>query len=160
MIVSVSDSGEFLYGALVSASVMAAVNTADSHASLVALSTLVILGVYWLAHVYIAAQARPHEDSPDEQRHLVRRLRDAGRHEASILKGGLPAVVVYAVAVAAGVDSSNAATTAVWLSVLLLVAGGFLTARRSGLHGLRAIADAVAAGVLGLMVIAAKTLVH
>lgn len=160
MIVSVSDSGEFLYGALVSASVMAAVNTAGSHASFVALSTLIILGVYWLAHVYIAAQARPDEDAVAETGHLRRRLRAVAGNETSILKGGLPAVGVYAIAMVVGLSSADAATTAVWLSVLLLVCGGWLTARRSGLRGFAAIADAAAAGALGLVVIAAKTLVH
>jgi hypothetical protein len=57
-------------------------------------------------------------------------------------------------------SSADAATTAVWLSVLLLSAAGWATARRSGLHGLAALVDAVAAGALGLVVIAAKTLLH
>jgi hypothetical protein len=160
LIGSVSDSGEFLYGALISASVMAAVNTAGGHASFVALSALLVLGVYWLAHVYIAAQADPADQTGSEISRVGERLRAAAGHEASILKGGLPAVAVYAIALTSGMSTSDAATTAVLLSVLLLTAAGWITARRSGLHGRAALVDALAAGALGLVVIAAKTLLH
>jgi hypothetical protein len=160
LIGSVSDSGEFLYGALISASVMAAVNTDGAHASFVALSALLVLCVYWLAHVYINAQAGLADQADSAVSNFVGRLRAAAGHEASVLKGGVPAVAVYGIALTFGMSSADAATTAVWLSVALLSAAGWTTARRAGLHGVAAVLDALAAAVLGLVVIAAKTLLH
>jgi hypothetical protein len=149
------DPAGLLYGALIAASVLA---TASAHVEdfpFIALATAFVLGVYWLAHVYVAAQAL-HQG----RRSFLRRLADVAGHEASLLKGGLPAIVVYVVLDVLGLSTRSAAAYAVYFSVAVLVYVGYLTAVRADRHGWASVLDAAAAGGLGVIVIIAKTLLH
>lgn len=153
----IADAGALLYGALIAASVLA---TASAHAedfTYVALATLLVLGVYWLAHVYVAAQRMQYGG---DDRLLHRRLGHSGREELSIIQGGLPAVVVFWVTELAGASVGTAAAVAVYFSVAMLVGAGYLLARRAGRRGWPAVLDAVVAGLLGVVVIIAKALLH
>ena len=149
------DPAGLLYGALIAASVLA---TASAHVEdfrYVALATGFVLGVYWLAHVYVAAQALH-----TSRRSFPRRLADVAAHESSLLKGGLPAIVVYVALDVLGVSTQDAAAYAVYFSVAMLVYVGYLTALRAGRHGWASVVDAAAAGGFGVLVILAKTLLH
>lgn len=150
------DPAGLLYGALVAASVL---GTAATHGDYgyVALATLLVLGVYWLAHVYIEAQAlQIHGDA----RRYVGLLRHTAVREASVIQGGFPAIAVYVVTNALGADTKTAAATAVYFSVGVLFVVGYVTARHAGRHGVAAWVDAVAAALLGVAVIVAKALLH
>ena len=153
----VTDPGALLYGALVAASVLA---TASAHAedfTYVAVATLMVLGVYWLAHVYVEAQRL--QLSGDE-RLLHHRLRHTARRELSIIQGGLPAIIVFVVVDVAGASVSNAAAAAVYFSVAVLVGAGYLIARGAGRTGWAVLADSALAGLFGVVVILAKALLH
>jgi hypothetical protein len=155
--VHVTDPGELLYGALIAASVLA---TASAHAedfTYVAVATLMVLGVYWLAHVYVEAQRL--QLSGDE-RLLHHRLRHTARRQLSIVQGGLPAIIVFVVVDLAGASVSNAAAVAVYFSVAVLVGAGYLIARGAGRTGWAALADSALAGLFGVVVILAKALLH
>jgi hypothetical protein len=153
----VEDPGALLYGALVGASVLA---TASAHAeafTYVAVATVLVLGVYWLAHVYVAAQRL--QLSGDDRLFLRRLAHTAGR-ELSIVQGGLPAIAVFVVADRSGASVSDAAAIAVYFSVAVLVGAGYLLARRAGRHGWAAVLDSAAAGLFGVVVIVAKAVLH
>jgi hypothetical protein len=152
-----TDAAGLLYGAIVSASVLGTASVHADHFESVALATAAVLVVYWLAHVYIAAQALSIDG---DRRHVLQRGAAAAGHEAGVLKGGLPAVVVYVVVKLAGLDVDQAAEVAVYFSVALLVGVGYLAAHRSGRSGLAALVDAGVAGLFGLVVVAAKALLH
>jgi hypothetical protein len=153
----VADPGALLYGALVAASVLA---TASAHAedfTYVAGATLLVLGVYWLAHVYVAAQRL---QLSGDDRLLHHRFGHTARRELSIIQGGLPAIVVFVVVDVAGASVSNAAAVAVYFSVAVLVAAGYLLARSTGRRGWAALVDSALAGLFGVVVILAKALLH
>ncbi len=95
-----------------------------------------------------------------DDRLLHRRLGHSGREELSIIQGGLPAIVVFVVTDLAGAAVSTAAAVAVYFSVAVLVGAGYLLARRAGRRGWTAVLDAAAAGLLGVVVIIAKALLH
>jgi hypothetical protein len=152
----VQDPAGLLYGALVAASVL---GTAATHGDFgyVALATGLVLAVYWLAHVYIEAQALQLHGDARRYAHL---LGHTAVREASVIQGGLPAIVVYAVSNVLGATAKEAAAIAVYFSVGVLFVVGFLTARIAGRTGLATWVDAVAASLLGVAVIVAKALLH
>ena len=152
-----TDPAGLLYGAIVSAAVLATVSAHAEGSEFVALATGVVLGVYWMAHVYIDALSRQFDG---DTRHFLLRLRTSSTHETSVLKGGLPAIVVYVGASLAGMDISSAAATAVYFSVALLAAGGYLGAHQAGLRGRAVLLEVAGAASFGLLIVVAKALLH
>ena len=149
-------SGSVLYGALVSASTLVVAGShADDYRS-IAGATAGAVAVFWLAHAYVFAETGYGAARPG----LLERLRDGTGHEFGVLAGGIPAIVVYVLAVLVGMQKTNAATVSVWFSVGLLLAAGWLTAHRAGVRGLAVLVDAVAAGLLGVLVVIGKALLH
>ena len=147
---------ELLYGAIVSAAVLATATHAEG-SQRVAVVTAVVLLIYWCGHVYINALSRQFEG--DRAQFLVR-LRASSRHEIGVLQGGLPAIVVYMVAVAVGAETGTAAAVGVYFSVLMLAGAGYLGARRAGL-GVRAVVlETAGAAAFGVLIVGLKTLLH
>jgi hypothetical protein len=153
----VSDPAGLLYGALVAASVLATASLHTEDFTRIGLSTVAVLVVYWMAHVYVAAQER---QFTGDRRHVFRRLAHAAAAEASVLKGGTPAIVMFGVTFLVGGDAGLAASVATYFSVLILVCAGYLTAWQSGRRGSTAVTDALLAGLLGVVVVVAKSLIH
>ena len=156
-VVTTPDPAALLYGALVAASVLA---TASGHGRAfahVAGATLAVLGIYWLAHVYIAAQTL---QAGGDARHFMHRLAHTSSQEIGVIAGGLPAVVVYLLLDIVGATVETAATAAVWFSVVVLTAAGFVNAQRAGRRGLVGVVDAAAAGGFGVLVILLKAALH
>ncbi len=152
-----TDPAGLLYGAIVSAAVLATVSAHAEGSECVALATAVVLVVYWMAHVYIDALSRQFDG---DSRHFLHRLRTSSAHETSVLKGGLPAIVVYLGADAAGLDIASAAAAAVYFSVVLLAAVGYLGAHQAGLRGRAVLLEVGGAASFGVLIVAAKALLH
>ncbi len=152
-----TDPAGLLYGAIVSAAVLATVSAHAEGSEFVALATAMVLVVYWMAHVYIAALSGQFDG---DTRHFLLRLRTASAHETSVLKGGLPAILVYLVASAAGMAIASAATVAVYFTVVLLAAVGYLGAHKAGLRGRAALLEVAGAASFGVLIVAAKALLH
>lgn len=151
------DPAGLLYGALIAAAVLATASSETDDAGSVALSTLAVLLIYFLAHVYIGAQQL---QFAGDRRQTFLRLQSTARHELSVIYGGLPAIVLYVVVHLAGATSDAAASVAVYFSIAVLVAVGYLAAHRAGRSGRAAALDAVIAGLLGVVVILAKASLH
>lgn len=152
-----ADPGGLLYGALVSASVLITASAHIDDYQHVGLTTLAALVVYWLAHAYVGAQSM---QLAGDSRHIRHRVVAALAHEASVLKGGLPAVAVYVTAVLAGVGNANASSLAAYFSVALMVVAGYLGSHRVGRQGMALALDTSVAALLGLLVIIGKVLLH
>lgn len=151
------DPADLLYGAIVSAAVLATVSAHGDGVRFVAIATGIVLAVYWMAHVYTSALS---EQFGGDQRHLLKRLRTSATHEASVLMGGLPAILVYVLAGIAGAGPSTAANVALYFSVALLIAAGYVGAHQAGLTGRAVVAEAAGAGLFGVLIVVAKTLLH
>ena len=152
-----TDPAGLLYGAIVSAAVLATVSAHAEGPGFVAAATAVVLVVYWMAHVYIDALSRQFDG---DSRHFLLRLRTSSGHETSVLKGGVPALVVFLGASVAGLDVGSAAATAVYFSVVLLSAVGYLGAHQAGLRGRAVLLEVAGAASFGLVIVAAKSLLH
>ncbi len=152
-----TDPGGLLYGAIVTAAVLAAVSAHDDDSTRVVLTTAVFLVVYWMAHIYISTLST---QFGGDSRVFLPRLAEAARHETGVLKGGLPALVVYVVSYLVGGDVSDAATVAVSFSVVLLMGFGYLGAHRAGLRGRAMLGEVAAGAFFGVLIVIGKSLLH
>ena len=152
-----SDLPGLLYGAVISASVLATASAHSEQYEYVAIASFAVVAVYWLAHVYIGLHTR-RTDDPEVG--ILHRVAAGARHEASVLKGGVPAVLVYLVGTLFGLGAGTAAAVAVYFSVGLLVCVGYVAAHLAGRTGAAALVDASVAGLFGVAVVALKALLH
>jgi hypothetical protein len=152
-----ADPAGLLYGAIVSAAVLATVSAHADGATFVGVATALVVVVYWMSHVYIDTITRQYEG---DGRHFLSRLGTAAAHESSVLKGGLPAIVVYVAASLAGAEIATAAAAAVYFTVLLLAGVGYLGAHQAGVKGRGLLLEVAGAASFGLLIVAAKTLLH
>ena len=152
-----ADPGGLLYGAIISAGVLVTVSALTEGAERVVITTSTFLVVYWMAHVYIETLSTQFRG---DRNPFARRLQHAAGHEASVLKGGAPAIVVYLVASLLGADPTNAAAAAAYFSVALLVVIGYLGAHQAGVRGWPLLGEVAAAGSFGLLIVAGKAFLH
>ena len=146
-----------LYGVIITGAVMSATaNHAPSTARVVA-AAVFVLGVYWLADVYVRAFADQFQHGRSA---LLRRLNTAARHESWVLLGGAPALLVAMLASLLGADTGLAVGLALWFTVVELGAVGYLAARLVGAGRGTALGESLAAALLGLVMVVAKTFLH
>lgn len=152
-----SSTDDLLYGAIVTAAVLVAAGGHVASAGRVLAVWGVVLSTYWLTHVYVhAARSQFRGDS----RNLLRRSGEAAKTELPIVEGGIPAMLVFLTATACGLDPITAVHVALWFTVLLLGLAGYLGARHAGRSSAAAAGEAAAAALLGVLMVAAKTLLH
>jgi hypothetical protein len=152
-----ADPGGLLYGAIVSAAVLVTLSAHAGENDRVVIVTSGFLIVYWMAHVYIETLSVQYRG---DSRGFLRRVAHAAGSESSVLKGGVPAIVVYTVAALLGADPANAAAAAAYFSVLLLVVIGYLGAHRAGVRGWPLLGEVAAASSFGLLIVLGKVLLH
>ena len=151
------DAAGLLYGAVVSAATLGVL--AGSHESTrVAVATLGVLLVYWSAHVYIHSFSKQLKGVHPGL--FVKRTKDSAREEVGVLVGGLPALAVYVILVAAGVEPPTAGYISLFFVVVLLVTVAYLGALRVGLSHRIALVEAAGAGSFGVAIVLMKALLH
>jgi hypothetical protein len=153
-----ADPAGLLYGAIVTAAVLATVSAHAGEKQHVAVATFVVLVVYWLAHVYVATQAMQYHG---DRRPVHQRLASAAVHETSVLKGGVPALAVYlAAGLLLGLEPGDAAIVALYFSMGFLMLAGYLGAHRAGMRTQQSLLEGAVAGLLGVVAILAKLVLH
>lgn len=151
------DPAGLLYGAIVSAAV---VSTSGEHSDKsldVLLITTSVLVIYWFAHVYIYAVSSQLQGDP---RGLAHRLGSSFVHESSVMFGGIPAIVAFMAAALLGASTLTASNVALYVTIAVLLAVGYLSARRVGMTGWRLFAETAGAGVVGVLIVVLKSLLH
>ena len=151
------DPGGLLYGAVITAGVLAAVSATNSHIHRVALSVGAVVVIYWLAHVYTESQEMLFHG---DHRPLYRRTPHAAAKEVFILVGAVPAVAVYLLLDVLGMTASGAAYWALWFSVAFLAVIGYLGAHRAGMQGWRLLLESAGAASLGVLAVLGKVFLH
>lgn len=153
----VRDIGAPVEGTIVTAAVLA-VTAAHAHEpARVVIACVIVLGIYWLSHVYLHALRDQYNHTAD---HLHVRLgRHAGR-QIGVLLGGVPAVLAFVIGIWLGLDLSAAAYTALGWTVVQLGAIVFTTSRVARLSRRRALGESLVASLFGVVLIVAKVLLH
>ena len=146
-----------LYGAIITGAVMSATANHVPSTARVLVAAVFVLVVYWLADVYVRAFAEPFHNGRSP---LPKRLVAAARHESRVLLGGVPALAMTIVASVLGADTALAVNLALWLTVTELGAVGYLAARYVGSSPRTAVGESLAAALLGVVMVVAKTFLH
>ena len=98
---------------------------------------------------------RPGEGPP-----LRRRLWAAARHEAPILLGGVPLLLLVLILWIAGVSVNGMAAAALGTAIIVLAMEGFLAARQAGVTGWRIPVEALSAAVFGALIALLMAALH
>ncbi|HET8987289.1 MAG TPA: hypothetical protein VFN43_02170 [Humibacillus sp.] len=146
-----------LYGVIITGAVLSATAGHETSARRIVATVLFVLGVYWLADVYVRAFAHQFQDGRDT---LPHRLASAASHESSVLLGGVPALGTFTIATALGASPNTAADIALWLTVVVLGSLAYLAARYAGSTVREATIEAALAGMLGVLMVVSKSLLH
>jgi hypothetical protein len=152
-----ADPAGLLYGAIVSAAALATASIHNDDAARIAIAAAVVLVVYWMADLYVHALSVRFDG---DTRGLIHRLASAAGHKASVLKGGIPGIVTFLGVYLLGEDTTTAAFTALGVSIVLLTVAGYLGARQAGTPGRAAMVEGAGAGLLGVVIVVAKSLLH
>jgi len=156
-IIAQGNPAGLLYGAIITGAVMSATANHAPSTARVVIAAVFVLAVYWLADVYVRAFADQFHNGRSS---LPGRLARASRHESRVLAGGVPAIVVVLVASLLGADTALAVSLALWLTAVELGAVGYLAARHVGASRRAAFGESLAAALLGLVMVLAKTFLH
>jgi hypothetical protein len=152
-----ADAAGLLYGAVVTAAVLAVVSAHATGVGSVLASVVLVLGAYWLAHVYTRALS---ERLAHPNRGLGARIREAAVEEVAVLQGGLPALAAFVVATVLGAGPAAAGTLALWVSVALLAAVGYLAGHAAGVTGWGLVAETLTAALFGVLIVVLKAAMH
>src|SRR5215207_4055095 len=146
---------ELLYGAVVSASILAISSLHGPSSERVAIASLGVCVTYWLAHVdVVGGRFR----DPEHSAHA--RLRRALIGNTEILVGSLPPIVVFVLGQLLGLGISGSAWLALWFTVAMLTGTAAYAAHLAGVRGVDLVVETIAAGAIGVLVIGLKYILH
>jgi hypothetical protein len=152
-----ADPSGLLYGAIVSSAVLVTISAHSSGKEEVVATTTVFLLVYWMAHVYIRTLTTQYRG---DRHAFLTRLGSAARHESSVLKGGVPAILVYTVVALATHDKTTGAMVAAYFSVGLMMGIGYLGAHQAGVRGWPLVGEVAGGAFFGVVIVIGKSLLH
>jgi hypothetical protein len=148
---------DLLYGAVVAGSVFAISSAHAPSSGHVAVVTIVVTAIYWLAHVYVDAVGNRFRDS---DRTMFGRVVESMRDSFEVLVGCVPPIAVFGLARLFGADISMAALIALWFTVAVLVVAGAGAAYLAGVRGWPLVLESAISGLFGVLVILLKYLLH
>jgi len=150
------NTSELIEGAVVVGALLVVASHGSSDTRVLA-TALGVLAIYWLTHAYAHALS----DTLSQRQRLFGLLFNAIRHDSTILAGGLPGLLVFAVALAFGTEfGGTAISVGLWATILFLAGVGFVAGYRMGLRGWRLGLEALLAGSAGAFMLLLKTLLH
>jgi hypothetical protein len=145
-----------IYGTIITAAVLAAGGNALSTVALEA-TVFVTVMVYWLAEQYaVLLGEHTHSGQLPSKAEIVRSMRSSFPMVTSSL---IPLLVLF-VGRVSGLTAFHAAAVAIFATVALLIYHGHAAGREAGLTGAKLLLVTATAGVLGLVMIALKTLLQ
>jgi hypothetical protein len=149
------NTSELIEGAVVVGALLVVASHGTSDTRVVA-TALGVLAIYWLTHAYAHALS----STLSQRQRLFGLLFKAIRHDSTLLVGGLPALLVFAVALTFGAEFGTAVSAGLWATILFLTGVGFVAGYRIGLRGWRLGLEALLAGSAGAFMLLLKTLLH
>lgn len=152
-----SNATAALYGAVVSAGLLSVADEDGTPMTELLLGAAGILVVFWLAHSYThVLGTRPANAAGTLMSHMLQNM----RHEFPLVLGGLPALIVVGVCVAAGVHPETAVSVAILGTGVVLTLGGFVYGRRCGARGWDLARETITGALLGGIVLALEVFSH
>ncbi len=149
--------GGLVYGTILVATLLAAESAAGETYARTVAAVGAALVAYWLTLSYAEyAGERVRRGEPLERDKLI----EAARHEAALLLGAAVPFAALLVMWAAGVKLATAITVAAWFAVGVIVTVEVASGVRAGLRGRELAGQVAIGGLLGLLVLAIRLLLH
>jgi hypothetical protein len=145
-----------IYGTIVAASVVAAAGGHDAQAGAIALTTVLTLLIFWLAHLY----AHVLESRLRDERSQLTTVRTVVVEELAMIEAPAPSIVFLLLGAAGVYSSGLAVNLALGNAVVQLLLWGMLVARRLGRSWPATVVAGVVDASFGLAIIALKALLH
>ena len=155
--IGVRNPSALLYGAIITGTVMSATASHDAGVARILGSVIVVLGIYWMAEVYVRVFTHQLSKGRAGLRH---RIGSSARNELAVLLGGIPAVATMLVLVLVGFSVNTAVNVALWVTVAFLGAIAYLSARHVGTPPRTAFLESLFGAALGVLMVIAKGLLH
>jgi hypothetical protein len=146
-----------VYGTIAVGAVLAAESTRRETFADTFGATLLILGLYWLAHTYATVVGQRLEDRKSLSASGLWR---ALVHEGAIVRGASIPIAALVVLWMAGVALDTAVTAALWTSAVLLVAFEFVATIGSRVSGAQRVAQVLIGVVIGAGVLLVHVVLH
>ncbi len=146
-----------IYGTIAVGAVLAAESTRRETFADTIEATMLILGLYWLAHTYatVVGDRLKTRDSLSASG-----LWRASLHEGAIVKGAAIPIAVLVVLWASGVSLASAVTAALWSSAGALAVFEIMATLRSRVTGARRLTQIVVGALLGAGVLLVRVVLH
>jgi hypothetical protein len=154
---SALNTGGLIYGTIVAAAAVAVGSGHGDTPGDIVDAMAATVTIYWLAHVYTAALSGRR---PGASPRLRGRAWAAARHEAPILVGGVPLLVVVVALWVAGLSVAVMAAAALGTAIGVLALEGLLAGRQAGVRGWRLPVESLAAALFGAMIAVLMTSLH
>jgi hypothetical protein len=146
-----------VYGSILAAAVVASLDVGDVEARAMTESLGVTMLVFWLAHVWAEAIAdRMHDARP----YTWRRLRSAAAWHWPMVQAAVGPLIALALADLGVWTLDTGVTVALGISIAQLVGWGVAVGRRTFASWPAALLSGAFDGLLGVALVALKTLVH
>ncbi len=146
-----------IYGTLAVGAVLAAESSRRETFPDTIEATLIILGLYWLAHTYATVVG----DRLKERETLsVGRFWRAFVHEGAIVKGAFIPIAILAALWAAGVSLQTGVTAALWSSAASLAVFEVIATLRSHVTGAQRLMQILVGVLLGAGVLLVRVVLH
>lgn len=146
-----------IYGTIAVGAVLAAESTRRETFPDTIEATVIILGLYWLAHTYATVVG---DRLKMRETHSMNRLWRAFVHEGSIVKGAAIPIAVLIVLWIAGVSLQAGVNAALWTSAAALAAFEIIATLRSRITGVQRITQIVMGALLGAGVLLVRVVLH
>ncbi len=146
-----------IYGTIAVGAVLAAESTRRETFADTMAATVIILGLYWLAHTYATVVG---DRLKTRESLSVRRTWRALLHEGSIVKGAAIPIAVLGVLWGAGVSLQTGVTAALWSSAVALVGFEIIATLRSGVTGGQRFMQIAMGALLGAGVLLVRVVLH
>jgi hypothetical protein len=148
---------ELLFGAVVSASILAASSGYGQASKPVAIAAATAVAIYWLAHVYQETLRGRFEDDELPTRDRLRRVL---RQNNGIVIGALVPIVMFTVALMLDMSVSASVWLALGYTVALLAGAAAYAAHQAGVRGRALITQTIVGASFGLAVILLNVVLH
>lgn len=152
---TIPTNAQAIYGTVLIAGIIAGESIYNPSPRIVLITSVVMLVIFFLTHVYADVAAGAGAEAP-----LWDRIVTEARTESPMLLAVVAPGIALATAALGRGDAANAISLSLWVCVAQLVGSGVLLARRRRLSWWATAANGAMCGACGLAVIVLKTLVY
>ncbi|WP_163548862.1 hypothetical protein [Candidatus Frankia nodulisporulans] len=151
-----------IYGTVLTAGLIAAQDPKVDPLGQIVVDVLITVAVFWLAHGYAHAVARPlgPDEVPGPPRRGLRLARSAMVENWPLARASVLPIAVLALVRLLGASMDDAQEAALWTCVVLLTLWGLRAGQAAGLAGWRLVRYTSGSALLGVVLVVLEIAIH